>query len=104
MNVLHIHGTSDATISYEGGAILGNRYPSAEKSVAQWALVNSCTKPREAEFELLSSMQGPETSQITYTCAKKSLELWRINGGIHVPVLDEGFALKTLDWLLTHRK
>jgi polyhydroxybutyrate depolymerase len=104
MNVLHIHGTSDATISYEGGAILGNRYPSAEKSVAQWALVNSCTKPREAEFELLSSMQGPETSQITYTCAKKSLELWRINGGIHVPILDEGFALKTLDWLLTHRK
>jgi polyhydroxybutyrate depolymerase len=104
MNVLHIHGTSDATISYEGGAILGNRYPSAEKSVAQWALVNSCTKPREAEFELLSSMQGPETSQITYTCAKKSLELWRINGGVHVPVLDEGFALKTLDWLLTHRE
>jgi polyhydroxybutyrate depolymerase len=104
MNVLHIHGTSDATISYEGGAILGNRYPSAEKSVAQWALVNSCTKPREAEFELLSSMQGPETSQITYTCAKKSLELWRINGGVHVPILDEGFALKTLDWLLTHRK
>jgi polyhydroxybutyrate depolymerase len=104
MNVLHIHGTSDATISYEGGAILGNRYPAAEKSVAQWALVNSCTKPREAEFELLSSMQGPETSQITYTCAKKSLELWRINGGVHVPVLDEGFALKTLDWLLTHRK
>ncbi len=104
MNVLHIHGTSDATISYEGGAILGNRYPSAEKSVAQWALVNSCTKPREAEFELLSSMQGPETSQITYSCAKKSLELWRINGGVHVPILDEGFALKTLDWLLTHRK
>jgi len=104
MNVLHIHGTSDATISYEGGAILGNRYPSAEKSVAQWALVNSCTKPREAEFELLSSMQGPETSQITYACAKKSLELWRINGGVHVPILDEGFALKTLDWLLTHRK
>jgi polyhydroxybutyrate depolymerase len=104
MNVLHIHGTSDATISYEGGAILGNRYPSAEKSVAQWSLVNSCTKPREAEFELLLSMQGPETSQITYACAKKSLELWRINGGVHVPILDEGFALKTLDWLLTHRK
>jgi polyhydroxybutyrate depolymerase len=104
MNVLHIHGTSDATISYEGGAILGNPYPSTEKSVAQWALVNSCTKPREREFELLSSMQGSETTQIAYTCAKKSLELWRINGGVHVPVLDKEFALKTLDWLLTHRK
>jgi hypothetical protein len=49
-------------------------------------------------------MQGNETSQRVYTCGKASLELWRINGGVHVPLLDQEFALRTLDWLLTHRK
>lgn len=104
MNILHIHGTSDATISYEGGAILGNSYPSVKETVAQWASINSCTSPREVDLELLSSMQGIETSQISYTCSDKSLELWRINGGVHVPILDKDFALRTLDWLLSHRK
>lgn len=104
MNILHIHGTSDATISFEGGSILGNPYPSVKETVAQWASINSCTNPRQSEFDLLKSMQGAETSQISYTCADKSLELWRINGGVHAPLLDEEFALRTLDWLLTHRK
>jgi hypothetical protein len=49
-------------------------------------------------------MDGAETSQLSYTCANKSLKLWRINGGVHVPALNNEFALRTLDWLLTHRK
>lgn len=104
MNVLHIHGTNDATISYEGGSLLGNPYPSAEQTVAQWAQINSCSKPVEGSIDLLKSMQGSETSQFTYTCTNKSLELWRINAGVHVPVLDEEFALRTLDWLLKYRR
>lgn len=104
MNILHIHGTSDQTILYDGGNLLGNPYPSAQQSINQWSAINSCTKPTESQFDLLQSMQGDDSSAISYTCKKGALELWRINGGVHVPVLDEGFALRTLDWLLTHRK
>lgn len=104
MNVLHIHGTNDATISYEGGSLLGNPYPAAEQTVAQWADINSCSETVESSMDLLKSMQGRETSQTTYTCTNKSLELWRINAGVHVPVLDEEFALRTLDWLLKYRR
>ncbi len=104
MNILHIHGTGDLTILYDGGNLLGNPYPSAQQSVDQWSAINSCTKPSESQFDLLQSMQGDDSSAISYTCKKGALELWRINGGVHVPVLDEGFALRTLDWLLTHRK
>ena len=104
MNVLHIHGTNDATISYEGGSLLGNPYPATEQTVAQWAQINSCSKPVEGSIDLLKSMQGSETSQFAFTCTNKSLELWRINAGVHVPVLDENFALRTLDWLLKYRR
>lgn len=104
MNVLHIHGTSDATILFEGGDLVGNPYPSAQASVDQWAAINSCSAPQEKEFELLTSVQNAETTAISYTCKKGALELWRINGGVHTPSLDQEFALRTLDWLLTHRK
>ncbi len=104
MNILHIHGTGDLTILYDGGNLLGNPYPSAQQSINQWSAINSCTKPTESQFDLLQSMQGDDSSAISYTCKKGALELWRINGGVHVPVLDEGFALRILDWLLTHRK
>lgn len=104
MNILHIHGTGDLTILYDGGNLLGNPYPSAQQSVDQWSAINSCSKPTESQFDLLQSMQGDDSSAISYTCKQGALELWRINGGVHVPVLDEGFALRTLDWLLTHRK
>jgi polyhydroxybutyrate depolymerase len=104
MNILHIHGTSDQTILYDGGNLLGNPYPSAQQSVDQWSAINSCVNPTESQFDLLQSMQGDESSAISYTCKKGAVELWRINGGVHVPILDEGFALRTLDWLLSHRK
>jgi polyhydroxybutyrate depolymerase len=104
MNMLHIHGTSDQTILYDGGNLLGNPYPSAQQSVDQWSAINSCVNPTESQFDLLQSMQGDESSAISYTCKKGAVELWRINGGVHVPILDEGFALRTLDWLLSHRK
>lgn len=104
MSVLHIHGTSDATISYDGGNLVGNPYPSAQASVDQWASINSCSAPQEIEFELLTSVQNAETTAISYTCKKGALALWRINGGVHTPSLDQEFALRTLDWLLTHRK
>ena len=65
MNILHIHGTGDLTILYDGGNLLGNPYPSAQQSLDQWSAINSCTKPTESQFDLLQSMQGDDSSAIS---------------------------------------
>jgi polyhydroxybutyrate depolymerase len=70
MNILHIHGTGDLTILYDGGNLLGNPYPSAQQSINQWSAINRCTKPTESQFDLLQSMQGDDSSAISYTCKK----------------------------------
>ena len=40
VHILHIHGTADNAISYEGGALRGNTYPSAVETVERWAGYN----------------------------------------------------------------
>ncbi len=99
-NILHIHGTSDQTILYNGGALFQKPYPSVDQSLAQWSEINSCTNSLEKDFDLMQSMVGSETTDRTYSCTKADLELWRINNGVHTPTLDREFANKVLDWLL----
>lgn len=99
-NILHIHGTSDQTILYNGGALFQKPYPSVDRSLAQWSEINSCTTSSEKDFDLMQSMAGSETTDRTYSCTKADLELWRINNGVHTPTLDREFANKVLDWLL----
>lgn len=43
VNYLHIHGTKDDTIKYDGGDILGVLYPSAVQSATSWMNFNGCT-------------------------------------------------------------
>jgi polyhydroxybutyrate depolymerase len=102
-NILHIHGTSDQTILYNGGALFQKPYPSVDQSLAQWSEINSCTNPSEKDFDLMQSMVGSETTNRTYSCTKADLELWRINNGLHTPTLDREFANKVLDWLLARK-
>jgi polyhydroxybutyrate depolymerase len=99
-NILHIHGTTDETILYSGGALFGNKYPSVDETLAQWAEINSCTDSSEIDFDLIQSMVGDETTNRTYSCSKADLELWQINNGLHRPAIDKVFANKVLDWLL----
>lgn len=99
-NVLHIHGTADQTILYDGGELFSNRYPSVDETLKQWADINSCSDSSEVDFDLMQSMVGNETTNRIYTCSKADLELWRINDGVHTPTLDKDFANKVLDWLL----
>jgi len=99
-NILHIHGTNDQTILYNGGALFQKKYPSVDQTLAQWAEINSCNDTSEVDFDLMQSMVGQETTKRIFTCSKADLELWRINGGIHTPTLDKDFANKVLDWLV----
>jgi len=102
-NILHIHGTSDQTILYTGGALFQKPYPSVDQSLAQWSEINSCTNSTEKDFDLMQSMVGSETTNRTYSCTKADLGLWRINNGVHTPTLDREFANKVLDWLLARK-
>lgn len=106
VSVLHIHGTSDQTINYLGGAILGNEYTSAQESVKRWASIDSCAmNPTVGNaFDLVTSLAGDETIPTVYSCPNASVEMWSIQGGAHGPVLDSSFGLKVMDWLLAHPK
>lgn len=106
VNVLHIHGTSDPTILYDGGSLFGNLYTSAATSVKTWAQIDKClTSPQVgAAFDLIGSLDGPETTPTIYSCPETTVELWSINGGAHSPDVDESSALKIVDWFLAHPK
>ena len=98
-NILHIHGDADATISYQGGALFSQSYPSVDEVVKRWSNNNQCTAKPENQLDVIAAMSGSETTSYLFDCSKGSLELWKINGGVHVPVLDRGFADKVVSWL-----
>ena len=102
-NILHIHGDADETISYEGGSIFAQSYPSVNEVVQRWSKNNQCTADSEKKSDLIASMSGPETTTSLFTCANGSLELWTLNGGTHVPVLDRGFADAVVQWLINNK-
>ncbi|MFO0548287.1 MAG: PHB depolymerase family esterase [Polyangiaceae bacterium] len=108
VSVLQIHGTADATILYAGGGIVGNMYPGAETSVATWAARSNCgpLTPTNEMLDIDSVLVGNETTVLAHTGCQGSqaYELWRIEGGAHVPSLAAGFSDKVLDFLLAHPK
>jgi poly(3-hydroxybutyrate) depolymerase len=98
-HVLHIHGDADSTISYDGGSIFAQSYPSVDEVVKRWSKNNQCTAKPENQLDVIAAMSGTETTSYPFDCGKGSLELWKLNGGVHVPILDRGFADKVVSWL-----
>ena len=109
VSVLQIHGTSDATILYNGGAILGKQYPSATASTAQWATFNRCSNnatPRADKLDLVTTIAGSETSITSWNNCRNGtkVELWTLDQAGHVPALSTTFASKVYDFLASHPK
>jgi polyhydroxybutyrate depolymerase len=109
VSVLQIHGTSDATILYNGGAILGKQYPSATASTAQWATFNRCSNnatPRADKLDLVTTIAGSETSITSWNNCRNGteVELWTLDQGAHTPALSTTFASKVYDFLASHPK
>ncbi|MBW2458942.1 MAG: hypothetical protein JRI68_30870 [Deltaproteobacteria bacterium] len=110
VHVLHIHGTEDASVLYEGFAGSTDRapYPSATEGVADWAERGGCdaTPTDSAAFDLDGSVAGAETTVSVHEgCdAGGSAELWTIVGGEHVPALNDDWPERLLDWLLERSK
>ena len=104
VHVLHIHGSADDTVLYDGDA----GYPGAVESVAQWASHDGCSAgPSTGEpLDLEADQVGAETVVSRYEgCAVGgSAELWTMQGAGHIPSLSDAFAPSMLDFLLERSK
>ena len=90
--VLHIHGTADAVIRYDGGSRAGGaRYPGARETVERWASRAGCDVEAADTLEpldLVADIPGDETTALRYRTgcgAGITVELWTIRDGPHVP-------------------
>lgn len=106
VNILHMHGTKDPTIQYNGGLVprLRKPQPGAVKSVDMWAEYNGCTGGREAtgkKLDIITDLEGAETSvQAVEGCPEGgSVELWIIQDGKHIPTVAPNFAKEVWNWL-----
>lgn len=115
VSALQVHGTADATISYTGGQILGNKYPGAVDSAAKWAAYNGCTGPlgtaEVTPLDFDQSVPGPETTTQAFSgCpAGIAVGVWTIEGGSHIPPINTAAApypmtSAIVDFLLAHPK
>lgn len=110
VSILHVHGTADDTIAYEGGTIASVTYPGAKETVARWAGFDGCDKTPDLsspKLDLEDSRPGDETTVTKYRNACRSgsaVELWTIDAGGHLPSLKAGFADRVLDFLFEHPK
>lgn len=98
VSVLHVHGDADATVPYSG----------AQPSVETWAAHNGCTGGLEpgAELDLDDAVPGSETqTSATAGCPDLgAVDLWRIEGGAHIPALGAGWEPAMWQWLVEHAR
>jgi polyhydroxybutyrate depolymerase len=109
VSMLQIHGTNDAVISFTGGYLFGNAYPSARKTLDVWGKINKCgKKPARVlpKLDLDRKLPGAETTVLRYKGCKTGAtsELWTINKGKHSPELSATFAESVITFLLNHPK
>lgn len=101
VSVLHIHGTHDAVIYYNG--VLG-AYPSALVVTRRWAKRNDCSTSRSIDdyITLDTLVMGTETERRSHNSCPDGtdVELWTIYGGSHVPALVDDFPDLLLDFAL----
>jgi len=122
INVLHVHGTLDAVVGYDGLLqtwTQKNPYKGAVDSAEMFARFNRCPQqgntmfPWEARdksatgqttWDLSDKIDGLDTEVFRITaCAKNSsVELWKIVGEDHFPDLSQEYVAKAMQWILSH--
>ncbi len=104
VSVLHIHGSHDAVIYYNG--VLGI-YPGARTMTRRWADRNECSTSSFIDdyISLDGLIAGTETARRHYDdCPRDvAVELWTILAGAHVPNLTDEFPDRILDFALDRR-
>ncbi|MDF1523025.1 MAG: PHB depolymerase family esterase [Trueperaceae bacterium] len=108
--MLHVHGTEDGVIRYDGGALPGGvlqppqpPYVGAEATYETIAARSGCTTSlvQGTPFDLDEGVTGPETTPFAATCPEgRSVALWAIEGGEHEPDVYPNFAARVLGFAL----
>ncbi len=110
VSILQVHGSSDSTISYDGGTVIPGAaaYPSAHATIETWISKNRCTAGLADSGERLdldTVVTGAETRiDRASGCPDSAVELWMIDGGGHVPTFAGDWAVRIYDFLLAHPK
>jgi polyhydroxybutyrate depolymerase len=111
VNILHIHGTSDPTILYEGAvhSATGVPYPGAVESIERWAGYNGCTDIQtdpNPTLDLVQTIGGLDTTVTRYNTYPPggAVELWTVQGAGHGWPLSSEFTPLIVGWLLAHPK
>jgi polyhydroxybutyrate depolymerase len=119
VSVLHIHGTSDGTVLYNGGSVGANGYTGAAESAAAWAAHDGCglTTVVDPPIDLDGVIPGDETTRVRYSAqciAGTEVALWTVHGGEHIiPIVnysggenaaDNRLSPHAVDWMLAHAK
>ena len=108
VSVLHVHGTADEVISFEGGANpdigIGN-HPAARDVIHRWARRAGCDLS-EAEtlpnLDIDQAVDGSETSITRYDSGCRDglvVEFWEMDSSSHVPRLADDFGELILGWM-----
>lgn len=107
VSVLHIHGTADTIIPYEGGTV-NAPFPGAIATVTQWAEHDGCaaTRTTHEPLDIDSTIAGAETIDETADGCPTGVdvELWTIEGGTHVPGVYPTFGDTLTTWLNAHAR
>ncbi len=117
VNILHIHGTADATVPYAGGAGITDRgfpantpaFPGALRTVQIWAGYNGARDPvtdPAPTMDLDLDVPGLDTVITRYMNHPPggAVELWTVNGAGHGLNPSPQFSPRVIDWLLAHPK
>ena len=116
VSVLHIHGTEDSVILFDGDETepdpKGNGetafYAGARDMVTRWSRRAGCDWPESpqsyASLDLDQYVPGSETQafRLESGCAEGvTIELWMGEGSSHAPGYGDAFVDALLDWLLS---
>ena len=112
VNILHIHGTADAEISYAGGYLTNPNWPrylGAVETIQTWANYNGASNrvsDPTPTLDLTTDVAGLDTVVARYTTSPPggAVELWTINGAGQSPTRSSQFSPRVIDWLLAHPK
>lgn len=106
---LHIHGTSDSVVLYNGGLRNGKPYVGARPMVERMVAANGCAPSAQENvgtLDLVADLSANETQVSRWTSCSRDVrtELWTIQNGSHVPMLSSQFSDLVYSFLAHHSK
>jgi len=107
VSVLHLHGTADTTIQYNGGTVGAASFVGAEDVISRWATRDGCdaTRTPGTPFDWDTLIAGSEATPSVYAGCDggSAVELWTLTGSGHLPVTNGAGMRSVIDWLLARQ-